>query len=420
MTTILGFAACGVLALAGYVVREIRRRNMQHWLFECLRQQWRSRRVEHEGTIHVLICIADHFEPSWGNPTEDEADERVAAWLKEYPRNLGRFCDSDGRPPRHTFFFPIDQYDERHVDAIGELCAQGYGEVEIHLHHDNDTAENLERMLGHYVKVLDERHGLLGRWADGTPAYGFVHGNWALDNSRPDGRWCGVANELDVLKSTGCYADFTLPSAPDATQTRTLNEIYYAIGRDGCCKSHDRGTRVVVGGKETEGLMIVQGPLRLWWPRGSKKPRLENGCVQAGQPATMERLEEWIRAGVRVPGREDWIFVKLHTHGAKASNRDVLLGAAGVAFHEGLARRAAQDERFRYHYVTAREMYNLAKSAEAGWEGSVEDSRDYLVSANKRKDCPRISFSGGNLWIKPQGPFEQPDTSESERSARPA
>ena len=30
-------------------------------------------------------------------------------------------------------------------------------------------------------------------------AYAFVHGNWALDNSRPDGRWCGIDAELPRL-----------------------------------------------------------------------------------------------------------------------------------------------------------------------------------------------------------------------------
>jgi hypothetical protein len=134
----------------------------------------------------------------------------------------------------------------------------------------------------------------------------------------------------------------------------------------------------------------------------------------------MERLDQWIKAGVRVAGREDWVFVKLHTHGAKESNRRALLGEAGMAFHEGLARRAAQDMRFRYHYVTAREMFNLAKNAESGWTGSVDDGRNHLVSAPERKNCPAISFSGEKLWNKPQEPFGQPDTNESERSVRSA
>ena len=43
-----------------------------------------------------------------------------------------------------------------------------------------------------------------------------------------DGRYCGVNDELTVLRETGCYADFTMPAAPDVSQTRTINAIYYA------------------------------------------------------------------------------------------------------------------------------------------------------------------------------------------------
>jgi hypothetical protein len=55
----------------------------------------------------------------------------------------------------------------------------------------------------------------------------------------------------------------------------------------------------------------------------------------------------------------------------------VLLGEPMVRFHEHLADRAARDPNFRYHYVTAREMANLVKAAEAGWTGTVDGARDY-------------------------------------------
>ncbi len=69
--------------------------------------------------------------------------------------------------------------------------------------------------------------------------------------------------------------------------------------------------------------------------------------------------------------------MKLHAHGAPERDRDVLIGRTMAAFHEALARRAADDPTFHYHYVTAREMYNLARAAEAGWQGSVADARDF-------------------------------------------
>src|SRR5262249_33803104 len=152
---------------------------------------------------------------------------RVERWVRDYPRRLGRFRDSDGRPPRHTFFYPPEEYAEEYLDGLAGLCRAGFGEVEVHVHHDRDTEEGLRATLLAYKDLLATRHGLLSRRrATGELVYGFIHGNWALCNSRPDGRWCGVNNELRILRETGCYADFTMPSAPSATQTRKINSLY--------------------------------------------------------------------------------------------------------------------------------------------------------------------------------------------------
>ena len=69
--------------------------------------------------------------------------------------------------------------------------------------------------------------------------------------------------------------------------------------------------------------------------------------------------------------------MKLHTHGAEDGNRAVLLGPAMVAFHRALADRMAADPNFHVHYVTARELYNLARAAEAGHVGHVAAARDF-------------------------------------------
>lgn len=375
----LAAAAAG----AGIISRGVRRRNLHKWVGGYLRREarraFRSSRPPANG-LDVFICIADHFEPHAGGVTDLVADERVGTWVDQYGEVLGGFRDSDGRPPRHTFFYPIDQYVPHHVDALASLCREGYGEVEIHLHHDHDTADNLARTLAHYRDRFASRHRLLGRRrVDGTTMYGFVHGNWALDNCRPDGRWCGVDNEISILHQTGCYADFTLPSAPDVTQTRRVNSIYYAVGRPGRCKSHDRGIDVGTAPPPANGLMMIQGPLRIWRPKGRWAFRIENGCLQKSQPPTEERLDQWLRAGIAVAGRPDWVFIKLHTHGAIEANRRVLLGRPMRDLHRELARRAAADGGFRFHYVTAREMYNLARAAEAGWAGPIDQARDFEI-----------------------------------------
>jgi hypothetical protein len=357
---------------------------MNKWLLSYFRD-WRCLRAGHDGPVHVLLCIADHFEPQNGNVAAAVARERVKVWAESYPRLFERFGDSDGQPPRHTFFYPAEQYDSYEMEGLEGLCRRGFGEVEVHLHHHNDTAERLTETLRGYKELLSKRHGLLARHRKtGELKYGFVHGNWALDNSRPDGKYCGVNNELDVLRRTGCYADFTMPSAPSATQTSKINSIYYAVDDPARPKSHDTGVDLGKGPAPADSLMLIQGPLLLNWRRRKfgLLPRLENGCLQGNQPPTGARLDLWLRAQVQVPARADWFFVKLHTHGAPEQNQKVLLGPAMVEFHEELARRAKENANFHFHYVTAREMYNLAKAAEAGWRGNVSEARDFELVWN--------------------------------------
>lgn len=271
-------------------------------------------------------------------------------------------------------------YRREEVERVADLCRAGFGEVEVHLHHDNDTAAHLRQTLLDWKKLLRNEFGLLSiDKTGGNVHYAFIHGNWSLDNSRTDGRWCGVNNELDVLRETGCYADFTLPSYPSECQTRKINSIYYAVDDPDRPKSHDHGIDVGTSPRPDNSLMLIQGPLLLNWR--SRKfgmiPRVENANLQNNQPPTERRLELWLKAGIRVPSRPDWVFVKLHTHGAPEKNQSVLLGDAMVRFHEALAARSGAEAGFQFHYVTAREMYNLARAAEAGWEGSVSDARDF-------------------------------------------
>ena len=43
------------------------------------------------------------------------------------------------------------------------LCADGYGDVDVHLHHDHDRAAGLREKLDQFRETLHERHGLLRR-----------------------------------------------------------------------------------------------------------------------------------------------------------------------------------------------------------------------------------------------------------------
>jgi len=370
---VLVIVAGGLLAVA----RLLRARNMHLWLGSYLRR--RVPRVR-QGPVHVMFCFVDHYEPAWGKVDLATQRARVDRWCSDYRALASAHRDADGRPPQHSFFYPEEEYLPEHLDKLAALCAEGYGELEIHLHHDNDTPDNFRATIGRFNELLHERHGALARDPrTGQLRFGFIHGNWCLDNARADGRWCGLNNELVLLRELGCYADFTLPSAPSETQTRTINAIYYATDDPEQPKSHDTGTPVRVGGTPTGDLMIVQGPLGLDWKRRRKgvMPRIENADVRHSCPPTPARVDAWVRTGIHVQGRPEWVFVKIHTHGTQERDMDTLLGPAMHAMHDHLESAYNDGERYVLHYVTAREAYNIIKAAEAGLTGDPSRYRDF-------------------------------------------
>ena len=163
----------------------------EKWLGAYVGQGLR-RAFKGPGTPPKLLClaIADHFEPFWDRADEETALSRLAVWEEKWPRLCDQVADSRGRPPQRDFFFPLEDYHPAILDRLARLCSQGYGEVEVHLHHDGDSSAQLEDRLNRYAQTLAGRHGLLRQDpSTGRPSYGFIHGNWALDNSRPDGRW---------------------------------------------------------------------------------------------------------------------------------------------------------------------------------------------------------------------------------------
>jgi hypothetical protein len=381
MTAFGWLVALIVAAVLASIVRLVHRRNIAGWLLSYLRQDWRAP-APAGTTKHVIFCFVDHYEPAWQKADLATQRERVKRWSDGYPQLCKGHEDSDGRPPIHTFFYPEEEYEKEHLDAIATLCRDGYGEIEVHLHHDDDNEANLRKTLREFTRKLVECHDALPvDPATGRPLWAFIHGNWALDNSYPDGTRCGINNELIILREEGCYADFTFPAAPDPCQTSTINQIYYATDDPNKPKSHDRGTRVRVGGKPVGDLMLIQGPLGFRW--NSRKlgilPRIENSDVRASCPADAARIDEWVNTGIHVEGRPEWIFVKIHTHGTQDSDAHTLLGEPmSAAFHH-LETRYKRGEEWKLHYVSAREMYNIAKAAEAGRDGDPNAYRDFVI-----------------------------------------
>ena len=334
------------------------------------------------GPTDIFLCVVDHFEPQIGRPSVSVARERLEDWLSRYPRLAARHQDADGIHPAHSFFYPWDEYDASEMTALSQMCRQGWGEIEVHLHHRDDTADTLRRKLQEAVTTY-RRHGALSQWPDGRPAWGFIHGNWALDNSRCENghNFCGVNNELTVLAQEGCFADFTFPAWQHMAQPRQINSIYYATDTPQP-KSYDRGVAVRVGGSPSGTLLLIHGPLTPMLEKGGRgrwRVGMDDGDLAFYRRYSPARLDRWVQAGVQVAGRPDRVFVKLHCHGAADKNRAVLLGKDLNALFADAALRYNDGKRFRLHHVTAREMFNVVQYTEADMGEDLLTARNYLL-----------------------------------------
>ncbi len=340
------------------------------WLPAYLAQA-KKRPWPHRGAQPLTIClaVADHFEPFWAGADEETASARLAAWERDLPRLVEGLADSRERPPQHDFFYPLEDYRPKVLDRLAALREQGLGEVEVHLHHHGESAAQLEDMLTGYAHKLHSRHGLLATDPDsGQVTYGFIHGNWSLDNSRPDGQWCGRNDEIGILARTGCYADFTLPSAPSPTQTRIINSIYYASDEPARPKSHDSGRPARVGLAPEGDLLLVQGVLALNWRQRKMGllPRLETSDLGAHLPPDPGRIPLWLRFAPAVEGAEHIRFLKLSCHGAPEKNHASLLGEAARRTLGELCTRYNDGQRYRLLFVNCREMVQAIHALERG------------------------------------------------------
>ncbi len=348
-----------------------------------------------KGPSHVILTIANHFEPGYNEEPNAHGGFGVTLdWSTQMSR-LDRWCqqarkigaavrDHDGTPFRHTNFYPAEQYHKPLLDQLAALQAEGLGEVEIHLHHGvdkPDTPESFKRVLVDFRDVLAQEHKCLSRLTeDGMPMYAFVHGNWALANSA-NGRFCGVDSEMQILAETGCYADLTLPSAPDVSQVPRINAIYQCGHPLDERSPHRSGPNLRVGRQPTLPI-ILTGPLLFDWQRrkaGAPLPRLENGALTAKSPLTLSTFQLWRDAHIGVRGKADWIFVKLYCHGFFDADQPAVIGSEMTQFLREVLDFADRTGQFKLHFATAREAFNMVSAAIDGHEGNPGAYRDYRL-----------------------------------------
>ena len=306
----------------------------------------------------VWVTIADHFEPLWERPSADVARQRVAAWRTQWPVIASRHQDSTGRPPQYGFFYPEEEYRPELVEPLAEMSRMGIADVEVHLHHDADTGAGFVEKVSRFTETLHTRHGML-RKHEGRIAFGFIHGNWALDNGRPDGRWCGVNDEISLLRDLGCYADFTMPAAPDPSQGGPVNVIFRVTDDPLRPRSYVTGIPVGAGTPNVGDLTLIPGPLGIQWSgRGRWKPRLDTGELARYARPSRERVDLWLAVAPRIG---DHAFIKLFAHGAQEGNAKALLGGDLDTLF-GHLKQAVEAQGSQLRYVTAWEMWRAVEA----------------------------------------------------------
>lgn len=354
------------------------------------RQIFRSRP---SGRVHLIIALADHFEPAiipddgQKRAPRDVQEQRVERWCTEYPPLAREWRDRDGHPFQHTYFYPAEQFDAVLIDRLAEHCREGWGELEVHLHHGvdrPDTPENTRRTLTNFRNEL-ERRGCLSYW-DGTglARYAFVHGNFALANSG-GGRMCGVDSEIQILADTGCYADLTLPAASfDPAQIAKINSLYECALPLTRRAAHSTGRDLEVGRSPAIFPLMVQGPLLLTLNDG--RLRIENGALVGTNSASLRRLQVWKQAAICVKGRPDWLFIKLHCHSMDPTHESAVFGDDMRSFLRELVTGAA-DRNELLHFCSTREMVNICLAACDGREGNPGDFRDYRLKRFRDREA---------------------------------
>ena len=324
------------------------------WLPSYLKD--RARALTRPPAKKLYVALTDHFEPH-GNTTLDIAHKRMAEWTERWPRIAWDAPkDSTGAPPCYSFFYPQEEYQRDLLNTITHLTKDGTADVEIHIHHFDDTPAGFVEKMSTFIKTLHEEHGLL-HVHKGKLVFGFIHGNWALDNSRPDGKKCGVTGELQLLRDLGCYADFTMPSIPSQTQSRIVNQIYWTTGDPTKPRGFDHGIEATTNGGRQGDLLMVTGPTGI---RFAERliPRMENGELATYDVPTQYRVKRWLQLAPRIG---DSIFLKLYGHTAREDNAAALLGSTNkpgtLAPMFRWIHEAAAQQNLELHWVSAFNMY---------------------------------------------------------------
>ena len=131
-------------------------------------------------------------------------------WVSEYPKIADRHRDSGGAPVAAHLVLPRRAADRSQHEGATEA---GGGRVR----RDRTPSSSFQRYAAIRTgsdssgRSRGSRRSDSYKSADGATHFGFIHGNWSLDNSRGNA-FCGNDRELAMLRELGCFGDYTFSS----------------------------------------------------------------------------------------------------------------------------------------------------------------------------------------------------------------
>ena len=288
-------------------------------------------------------------------------------WVSEYPKIAGPASRQRGAPVAAHVVLPGEQPIDRNMTALQKLVAGGYGETELHLHHFNDTPQSARERFQRAIAWF-QTFGFL-RCADGATHFGFIHGNWSLDNSRGNA-FCGNNRELAMLRELGCFGDYTFSSIFYESQPSSVNNIFEATDDDRRNPTI-AAWRCGLASEPAGDLLIFQGPLLLVPTARPAKLFLEvenagDSRGGAGHAAPRGRLD----AGQHPRGRTSRVAVRQDPHARRQRQGRTRTRFWGPELDQALTymeKTYNDGAHYVLHYVTAREAFNRGAGG-GGWE----------------------------------------------------
>ena len=215
---------------------------------------------------HVLFCMVDHYEPGTGQVDLSIEKKRMAELLAKYPPLADAHADASGQRPRRTWFFPPHYHRHGNLRELVSLCQQGYGEIELHLHHGKTKPDTPRTWAEPFACACEITRNSAYSEEDGRKRYGFIHGDFALKQLVTGRESCGVDSELSSSRRLVVMP--ILLSFRERSNPAQINSIYYANVNLNRPKAYASGVLAKAGAGPKAGLLMIQGPVRPVWIDG--------------------------------------------------------------------------------------------------------------------------------------------------------